>query len=195
MKRIILLITAAVICLSMAAGCSDTNKPADDTQKESAHLVSEMENAIELQKSIFIGEIVSVDAREALIPKYNIDITDYSVYTVNITDSLDGYTPEGEALLYCLGTAGEFANRTGLKKGERYVIDAEPWVYGEQIVYLLSPFTFAYPRIDSVGRVTLEQADGKATDLGTLEEYLKDFEDAKASLDLRIPGLSGFLRW
>lgn len=46
------------------------------------------------------------------------------MYTVNITRSIDGYTPTGQAKLYCLGTTDEFVSRMNMKKGETYIIDA-----------------------------------------------------------------------
>lgn len=186
MKKIItvLLIVSMLFC---TVACSGTEKEPQITGTATG-LTSKMENALELQKSIFICDVLSVSREDAIVPKYNSGITNYSVYNVNITESINGYAPLGEAFVYCMGTSEEFIERIGLKKGERYILDAEPWVYGDKVIYLLAPVTVSFPRIDAAGRVTLATSDTEAEDCGTLEEYKKEYDNAKTSLETRIQG-------
>ena len=186
MKKITALVLAFAL-IFCTFGCSE-KEPADTNGE--AVLTSKVENAIELQKSIFICTVDSVSRTEALIAKYNSSITNYSVYSVNITESLDGYTPTGKATVYCMGTSEEFLLRIGLEQGGRYILDAEPWVYGDEIVYLLAPVTTAFPKIDAADRVTLAESEKDIKDCGSLEQYKKDFEQAKKNVDARIEGFS-----
>lgn len=113
-KRLIgLILTAAVL---LCSGCADSGQGQKIVGEDTA-ITSRLENTVELQKNLFVGEILSVATEDALITKYNIDLTKYTVYTVNITQSLDGYTPSGQAKLYCLGTTDEFVSRMNMKKG------------------------------------------------------------------------------
>ena len=116
MKKIItvLLIVSMLFC---TVACSGTEKEPQITGTATG-LTSKMENALELQKSIFICDVLSVSREDAIVPKYNSGITNYSVYNVNITESINGYAPLGEAFVYCMGTSEEFIERIGLKKGE-----------------------------------------------------------------------------
>ncbi len=186
MKKILILITVVILTLSMF-GCSDSSSKPDATEKD-INISSKLENMVELQKNVFIAKVLSVSEKQALIPKYNVDITDYTVYTVDVTESLDGYTPLGEIQLYCVGTGSEFGDRISLKKNESYVIDTEMWIYDSKIIYLLPIFTKAYPRIDAAGRVTIAQSDTKATDCGTLEDYKQSYYDAKMTVESKNQG-------
>ena len=95
-KRLIsLFLTAAVFFCSGCAGGQGQKIVGNDTA-----ITSRLENMVELQKNIFVGEILSVATEDAIITKYNIDLTKYTVYTVNITRSIDGYTPTGKAVLF-----------------------------------------------------------------------------------------------
>lgn len=185
MKRIItaLLVLCMLLCLF---SCQKSAEPELTGKYE--YLNTKLENDIELQKNAFIGKVLSVSEQNALIPKYNIDITTYTVFTVNVTESLDGYTPLGNVQVYWIGAASEFIKRNSLKKNETYVLFAEPWVYADEIVYLLAPYTNAYARLDKAGRVSIIDDDGKAKDCGTLEEYKQSYFDARVSLEQKIPG-------
>lgn len=177
MKKIFLLLLAAVMLITFC-GCKKDYKPSYEALSE-AGLTSRLENSIELQKNMFTAKIISSSQKKALISKYNLDITDYMVYTVDIIESLDGITPLGTATVMCAGTSKEFFLRMSLSKNETYILDAEPWVYDGEVVYLLSVFNTAYPKIDTAGRVTLAQSDDKITDCGSKEEYLQQLESTK----------------
>lgn len=175
MKRLIFGILAVIIAVS----CTSCNKNNLIESKKEIDLTAQIENNIELQKNTFVGKVKSVTQKNALITKYNFDITTYTVYTVEVTESIDGYTPLGEITVYCAGTSDEFLTRSGLKKNETYILDSEPWVYGDRIVYLLSVYTVAFPRIDIAGQVTLEQEDGTFVTLGDKDGFIKQYYDAK----------------
>ena len=182
-KRLIsLFLTAAVFFCSGCAGGQGQKIVGNDTA-----ITSRLENMVELQKNIFVGEILSVATEDAIITKYNIDLTKYTVYTVNITRSIDGYTPTGQAKLYCLGTTDEFVSRINMKKGETYIIDAQPWIYGDELIYLLPIYTEAYPRVDAAGMVTIAQNENEALSGGTLEEYIGQYDEAKETVLSRLP--------
>lgn len=173
-----------LICMSVSlmlvlciGGCGITDKTVGD----GSAAVTRFQNAIELQKSVFTAEVLSVGTENAVITKYNFDISEYTVYTVEITDSIDGFTPIGKAKLYCAGTPNEFKARINLKKGEKYIIDAQPWIYGNETVYLLSLYTVAYPRIDSAGMVTLAQSDTEVLACGSFSEYSAHYTEAKVA--------------
>lgn len=185
-RLIVLILTAAVL---LCSGCADSGQGQKIVGEDTA-ITSRLENTVELQKNLFVGEILSVATEDALITKYNIDLTKYTVYTVNITQSLDGYTPSGQAKLYCLGTTDEFVSRMNMKKGETYIIDAQPWVYGDELIYLLPIYTEAYPRIDAAGMVTIAQNEKEALSGGSLEEYIGQYDKAKAAVLSRIPDFS-----
>lgn len=190
MKKILSVLCIVVIMLS-GAGCdkssSDSNKEISGTD---TGLTSRLENSIELQKNLFVGKVTSVHTENALIAKYNIDITEYTVYNVTVTHSLDGITPLGDVKVYCVGTVNEFPNRIGMSKNETYFIDAQPWVYGDEIIYLLSIYTVAYPRVDIANNVTLETEDGKLLDCGTFDEYVSTYNTAYSNVSSRIEGFS-----
>ena len=182
MKKVISLI---LLILLMCSGCAYKSE-IKITDSDTA-MTTRLENTVELQKNIFISEILSVETKNALITKYNLDITRYTVYTVNITQSIDGYTPVGYAKLYCVGTTDEFMSRINMKKGESYIVDAQPWVYGDEIIYLLSVYTVAYPRIDTAGMVTLAQSADTAVSCGSLTDYIAQYDAARTELSSREP--------
>ena len=177
MKKIFSLLITAVILITVC-GCEKDYEISKAALSE-AGLTSRMENSIELQKNLFTAKIISSAQTDALISKYNLDITKYMVYTVEITESHDGITPLGEATVMCAGTSEEFFSRLSLSKNETYILDAEPWVYDGKIVYLLSVFTTAYPKIDTAGRVTLAQSENNVVDCGTKEQYLSELESTR----------------
>lgn len=148
MKRI----SALILILLLLCSCAAQNAPSEQGELNDARLGS----VAELQKSLFICTVKSVDTKNAVILKYNLDLSEYTVYTVEITDSLDGCTPLRTAKLYQVGTRKEYPERTSMKKGERYAVDAEPWVYGDEVVFLLSPFREAFPQLDAAGFVNGE---------------------------------------
>lgn len=183
MTKRLFCILAAVVLLCCGCAKEDGRRVSGEDTK----LVSRLENTAELQKSIFVADILSTSVENAVITKYNIDLSKYTVYTVDITKSFDGFTPTGRAKLYCVGTSAEFMSRINLKKGERYIIDAQPWVYGGEIVYLLSVYTTAYPRVDTAQMVTLAQSETEALSCGSLSEYEAQYEAAKAAVEARVP--------
>ena len=177
------LICLAVIIVLFCTGCTksgDQKIVGTDTG-----ISTRFENTLELQKNVFIGSIESISTENALITKYNLDITEYTVYTVDITRSIDGYTPTGQAKLYCVGTTEYFMSRINMKKGEEYIIEAQPWVYGDEVIYLLSIYTTAYPRIDMAGMVTLAQNAYEALSCGSLKEYLAEYDKAKTAVETK----------
>ena len=179
------LICLVVIIMLFCTGCTksgDQKIVGTDTG-----ITTRFENALELQKNVFIGRIESVSTENALITKYNLDITSYTVYVVDITQSIDGYTPLGQAKIYCVGTTEYFLSRINMKKGEQYIIEAQPWVYGDEIIYLLSIYTTAYPRIDTAGMVTLAQNEQEALSCGSLEEYLAEYDKARSAVEAKNP--------
>ena len=140
----------------MLCSCTAAPDPGEQGELTDARLNS----VAELQKNLFVCTVRSVETENAVILKYNIDLSEYTVYTVEVTDSLDGCTPAGVVKLYQVGTRKEYPERTSMKKGERYVVDAEPWVYGEKVVFLLSPFREAFPQLDAAGSVNGESVSG-----------------------------------
>ncbi len=182
MKRIIGLV---LILMLLLTGCSKQHSAGTVTGKDT-EVTTRLENAIELQKNVFVGKINAIDTKDAVITKYNLDISTYTVYTVDVIQSLDGYTPLGEIKAYCVGTSEEIVTRIGMKKGDTYIIDAQPWVLGDEVIYLLSVYTVAYPRIDIAGMVTLETADGQLLSSGSLEDYVKSYDASKTAVGQRI---------
>ncbi len=178
-KRVICLLLCALILL---CGCKKSGSPVGADKNG----LLRMESIAELQKSLFTAKIISAETKNALITKYNFGITRYTVYRAEIISSVDGYTPKGEVELYRAGADGEFSPRFDIKRGESYIFDAQPWVYGDKTVYLLGLFTAAYPRIDAGGGVTLESEDG-LLDCGTLESYLSLYDQAKTELVKKTP--------
>ena len=186
MKRIIsAVLILAVLCICLVS-CADKTDISNLTGKYE-FLSTKLENTLELQKNVFSAKILSVEEKDALITKYNIDITTYTVFTVEITESFDSVTPLGRATVYWLGGADEFLARVNLVKNETYILDAEPWVYDGGIVYLLPQFNESFPKIDSASRVTLIE-DGENKDCGNLDDYKKSYVDAKKSLEQKQEG-------
>ncbi len=184
-KSIIAILLCLLLCLS---GCKK-----DETVKitgEDTRLATRLENIVELQKSLFRAEITGVETVNAVMTKYNLDISKYTMYTVNIVESYDGYTPTGPAHVYWAGTPTEFITRVGLKQNETYILDADPWVYGDEVVYLLYPSTVSYPKVDVAGGLTIAVSDTEALSVGSLESYRQEYDDAVKSVDLRIEGHS-----
>ena len=173
MKKLIV----SILIVLMLASCTKSNQNSD-IKADLNSITAKIENSIELQQSMFVGTVKSVATEKALITKYNIDITEYTVYTVEVTESIDGITPLGEISVYCVGTSKEFSSRNSLDKNESYVLIADPWVYGDRIIYLLSAYEQSYPKIDTAGMVTLEQ-NGVLYDCGNRQEFLKLYYDAK----------------
>lgn len=170
MKKLIFILLIVLLIPS----CTNSKENIPPKTDGTASVTGQISNHIELQRNIFVGEIKAVAKEKALITKYNIDITEYTVYKVEVTESIDGFTPTGEIEVYWLGTNTEFVTRCGLEKNNSYVLYAEPWVYGDKIVYLLSQYTVSFPKIDTAGMVTLEDSDGTLSDLGSKEEFVKE---------------------
>lgn len=186
MKKLIS--AALVLCLLLClAGCKGES-PSPTEKGDIEGLSSKLENSLELRKSIFVGTVKSASTKDILIPKYNFDITEYTVYTVDVETSLDGVTPEKEITLLSAGSSSEFLSRLSLKSGETYILTAEPWVYGDEIVYLLSIFTNNYPRIDKAGRVVMENEDGKLADYGTKDSYIENILTTKTNFEASHEG-------
>ena len=189
MKRFVTVVCALCMLLSITA-CTKKPTSTPTVSGKDTEVTTRLENAVELQKNVFVGEILSVGTEKAIVTKYNLDITDYTVYTVKVTDSLDGFTPTDEIKLYCVGTVEQFPTRVSMVKGEKYIIDAEPWVYGDEMIYLLSVYTVAYPRVDISGSVTLETEDGEHLDCGSLENYIANYRTAVSAVETRYQGFS-----
>ena len=170
MKKLIFVL----LLVLLVSSCTPSKENTPPQTDGSASLTGKIANSIELQMNMFVGNIKSVNKEKALITKYNIDITEYTVYKVEVTENIDGFTPTGEIDVYWLGTNNEFVTRCGLEKNNSYVLYAEPWVYGDKTVYLLSQYTVSFPRIDAAGMVTLEESDGTLSDLGSKEEFIKE---------------------
>ena len=173
------LITALTIIAVLLCGCA---KKSDDSVQNAQKAAPRVESIAELAKNLAVIRIESVSAENAVIAKYNIDISKYTVYNAEITQSLDGFTPTGNAQFYCLGTTDEFSDRVNMKKGESYIVDAQPWIYDGKLIYLISPYRIAFARIDTAGRVTERQKDGSYKDYGTLDEYSESYANAVAKL-------------
>ncbi len=183
-KRII----AAILCLVMLflCGCS---KPEDIkiTGKDDK-VIPKIENIIELQKSLFLAKINGVQKVDAVFTKYNVDISTYTMLDVTITESFDGYTPTGDAKVYWLGTDTEFPARLSIKKNESYILDCEVWVFGDDVVYLLSPYTESYPKVDIANAVTIATSETQALDVCSLDEYRNEYKNAYKNVCARIEG-------
>ncbi len=181
-------IVAILLCLLLLlCGCkSETVKITGEDVK----LATRLENIVELQKSLFRAEITGVETVNAVMTKYNLDISKYTKYTVNIVESYDGYTPTGTAHVYWAGTPTEFITRVGLKQNETYILDADPWVYGDEVVYLLYPSTVSYPRLDVAGGLTIALSETEALSVGTLETYREEYDLAVKAVNKRIEGHS-----
>lgn len=183
MKRFLSILLVVLILFSVSS-CKPKQKIVG---KYEENLQARLENMMTLQKSIFIGKVVGVTQQDALIPKYEFDITKYNVYSVEVTKSLDGYTPLGTILVYCAGTPEQFANRISPRKNETYIFDADPWIYDGKLIYLLSVYTAAYPRIDVSGNVTVEISDTELLDIGPQQNYIKKHTAAKDALKEKNP--------
>lgn len=183
-KRIIALLLCMLLLL-----CGCKNKTVEITG-EDTKLATRLENMVELQKSLFRAEVTGIETVNAVMTKYNLDISEYTLYTVNIVESYDGYTPTGTAHVYWAGTPTEFVTRVGLKQNETYILDADPWVYGDEVVYLLYPSTVSYPKMDVAGGLTIAVSDTEALSVGTLDSYKREYLDAVNAVDARIAGHS-----
>lgn len=184
-KRIVAILLCLLLCL---CGCKK-----EETVKitgEDTKLPTRLENIVELQKSLFRAEITGVETVNAVMTKYNLDISEYTMYTVNIVESYDGYTPTGTAHVYWAGTPTEFITRVGLKQNETYILDADPWVYGDEVVYLLYPSTVSYPKVDVAGGLTIAVSDTEALSVGSLDSYRTEYENAQKAVDARLEGHS-----
>lgn len=154
---------------------------------EDTKVISRLENIIELQKSLFRAKVKKVETVDCVISKYDFDLSKYIKLSVDIVECYDEYTPTGNAELYWAGTESEFAARIVPSEKETYIFDAEPWVYGDKIVYLLYPGTASYPRVDSADGITIAVTSTEALSVGTLATYREEYDKAKASLEKRIP--------
>ncbi len=183
-------ILAFILCIAIVCCSGCKKQTVTITGGEDIKLDSRLENIVELQKSLFIATIDSVQTVDAVFTKYNVDISKYTLYNVTIEHSFDGYTPTGKAKVYVLGTQTEFGSRIEMSKNEKYIFDAEPWVYGDSVVYLLSPFTVSYPKIDISNGITVALSDSQAVSAGTVDTYTDLYNDAVLAVDNRIPQFS-----
>lgn len=181
MKKSLILI---LLCFALLlCGCKSKVKITGTDTK----VTSKFQNMIELEKSVFLGQVKSISTKDAVITKYNVDISKYTVYTVEVLESIDGYTPKKEILLYHVGTKAEYPSRLNIEKNEKYIFDADLWVYGDSIVYLLSPFSVSYPKVDSSESVTIATSETEALAVCTYAQYKEQFEDAKADVLKQYP--------
>ena len=182
-------IIAIVLCLVMliCCGCSKDGTKTKITGTDTK-VLPKIENIIELQKSLFVAQINNVSKVDAVFTKYNIDISTYTVFDVTITESIDGFTPTGNAKVYWLGTDTEFNTRLDIKKNDRYILDCDMWVYGDEVVYLLSPYTDSYPKVDIADSVTIAISATEALDVCTLQEYRDEYKKSYTNVCARIEG-------
>ncbi len=178
---------ALILCLVMIFVCGCTKTDIEITGKDEK-VIPKIENIIELQKSLFLAKINSVQEVDAVFTKYNVDISTYTLFDVTITESFDGYTPLGNAKVYWLGTDTEFPARLSIKKNESYILDCEVWVYGDEVVYLLSPYTESYPRVDIANAVTIATSETQALDVCSLDEYRDEYKKSYDNVCTRIEG-------
>lgn len=183
-------ITAIVLCfvLLFCCGCSKEEQPNVEITGTDTKVLPKLENIIELQKSLFVAEIKGVSTVDAVFTKYNVDISKYTRFDVTVTESFDGFTPTGEATVYWLGTDTEFNTRLDVAKNEKYIFDCDMWVYGDEVVYLLSPYTDSYPKVDIADSVTIAISNTEALDVCTLQEYRDEYNKSYQNVCTRIEG-------
>ncbi len=181
-------ITATVLCLILllCCGCSKSQSTDVKITGTDTKVIPKIENIIELQKSVFVAEINGVSKTDAVFTKYNIDISTYTLFDVTITESIDGITPTGKAKVYWLGTDTEFNTRLSIKKNDKYIFDCEVWVFGDEVVYLLSPYTDSYPKVDIANAVTIATSETEALAVCTLDEYKTEYKNAFDNVCERI---------
>lgn len=188
MKRIVALLALVLVLL---CGCDSEKKEQEvKVTGDDTTVVSRLENIVELQKCLFRAKINGVETVDAIISKYNLDLSTYTMYTVDIVESFDGYTPTGTAHVYWAGTTEEFVSRVGLKQNESYILDAEPWVYGDEVVYILYPGTDSYPKLDPADGLTIAISDTEVLSVGTLDTYRDEYNKAVKAVDARIESFS-----
>ncbi len=180
----LLLITVMLLC----CGCA-TQKNVEITGTDNK-VIPKIENIIELQKCLFLAKINSVETVDAVFTKYNVDISSYTLFNVTITESFDGYTPTGNAKVYWLGTDDEFPTRLPIEKNESYILDCEVWVYGDEIVYLLAPYSESFPKVDIANAVTIATGETQALDVCSLDEYRTEYQNAYNNVCDRIEGFA-----
>ncbi len=181
-------ITAIILCLVMLLCCGCSKEQQVEVTGTDTKVIPKIENIIELQKSLFVAEINSISKANAVFTKYNVDISTYTVFDVTITESIDGITPIGKAKVYWLGTDTEFNTRLDIKKNDRYIFDCDIWVYGDEVVYLLSPYADTFPKVDIANSVTIATSNTQALDVCTLKEYREEYKKSLANVNSRIEG-------
>lgn len=194
MKRFVCLICLLSVLL---CACRAAER---DTKAQTPLSDARLENIAALQKNLFTARVLAIETQDALLLKYNLDITRYTVYTVEITESVDRCTPCRRAKLYQVGTKDEFPTRVSMAQGETYLVDAEPWVYGNDVVFLLSPYADSFLRVDITGflesgesvdsvaeRYTAAWEKGAADASAICERYVEIFDNiAQINGDLAL---------
>lgn len=183
MKRAVAIILCLLLILS---GCAKNDTKVKITGTDTK-LLTKIESMVELQKNVFLGTILDVKQQDAVLTKYNVDISTYTVYTVDIKESFDRFTPQKTIKLYWLGTDEQFNTRLLMQKNESYIFDAEPWVYGDEIIYVLSPYTVSYPQVDVSNNITIKVDEKSALAVCSLDEYRQSYIDAQNKIEKQDP--------
>ncbi len=185
-------ITATVLCILTLLCCGCSKKQQIEITGTDSKVFTKIENVIELQKSLFVAQVDNVSTVNAVFTKYNVDISKYTLFDVTITESIDGITPTGKAKVYWLGTDTEFNTRLDIEKNNKYIFDCDIWVYGDEVVYLLSPYSDTFPKVDIANSVTIATSNTEALDVCTLDEYREEYKKSFDNVCSRIEGFDTY---
>lgn len=175
LKRIISLFILLLLVISISACNKQTELK--EGEKELDTLIKSLPSMLESDKRIFTAKIISAKDEKALINFYNIDINDYTVYEVEVLDDISGLMPDKPVYLYSIGKSEQF-NRKTLKKGEIYLLNVSPWVYGDQIIYLLPTYSTSYPKLDTANRLVYTD-DNESYDMCSYQEFIDLYHEQR----------------
>jgi lipoprotein len=173
LKRLCCFFTAIVIVVGISS-CSKEKVLKEGAEKLD-ELIKSIPSMLQTDKRIFTAQVTAVKDETALINFYNIDINDYTVYEVEVVDDISGFMPDTPVKLYSIGSSEQF-DRIKLKKGETYLFNATPWVYGEQIIYLLPTYDTSYAKLDTASRLVYTDDSG-TYDMCSYQEFLDLYQN------------------
>ena len=145
------------------------------------------------EQSLICAVVEEQSVEEDLIEYYQTDFTTYTKYTLRVTQNLTEQFSSNEITVYRLGDAAAFPNRENLVNGKEYVMRVEPFVHGEEIIYLLSPLESTYMRVEDEQILSHPTAKSKEyTRISSLDDFKKAFDEYTKSQKY-IPAVQGFV--
>ena len=145
------------------------------------------------EQSLISGVIEAQSVEKDLIEYYQTDFATYTKYTLRVTHNFTDRFSRETITVYRLGDADAFPNRENLQNGNEYLMRLQPFVHGDEIIYLVSPLESTFLQVKDSAILSHKTATGREfTKLASIEQFKQAFDKYKAAQNY-LPSIAGFV--